>query len=92
LLVAGTLRAEVTLAAANLIWLVLLFGGGIAIPLAKFGNTAREIVQYLPSAALSDGLHAVLVRGAGVPTRDLLTLVVWSAVALPAAIRWFRWE
>jgi ABC-2 type transport system permease protein len=92
LLVAGTLRAEVTLAAANLIWLVLLFGGGIAIPLAKFGNTAREILQYLPSAALSDGLHAVLVHGAAVPTRDLLTLVVWSAVALPAAIRWFRWE
>jgi len=28
LLAAGTLRAEVTLAAANLIWLVLLFAGG----------------------------------------------------------------
>jgi ABC-2 type transport system permease protein len=92
LLVAGTLRAEVTLAAANLIWLVLLFGGGIAIPLAKFGGAARDVLQYLPSAALSDGLHAVLVSGAAVPTRDLLTLLVWSAVALPAAVRWFRWE
>ena len=29
------LRAEVTLAAANLIWLVLLFAGGIAIPLSQ---------------------------------------------------------
>jgi ABC-2 type transport system permease protein len=92
LLVAGTLRAEVTLAAANLIWLVLLFGGGIAIPLTKFGTTAREVLQYLPSAALSDGLHAVLVRGAAVPARDMLTLLVWGAVALPAAVRWFRWE
>jgi len=92
LLVAGTLRAEVTLAAANLIWLVLLFGGGIAMPLAKFGNTAREVLQYLPSAALSDGLHAVLVHDAAVPVRDVLTLLVWSALALPAAVHWFRWE
>jgi ABC-2 type transport system permease protein len=92
LLVAGTLRAEVTLAAANLIWLVLLFGGGIAIPLAKFGSPARDILQYLPSAALAEGLHAVLVHGAAIPGRDVLTLLVWTAVALPAAIRWFRWE
>jgi ABC-2 type transport system permease protein len=92
LLVAGTLRAEVTLAAANLIWLILLFAGGIAIPLAKFGGTARDVLQYLPSAALSDGLHAVLQHGQGVPARDLITLLVWAAVALPAAARWFRWE
>jgi ABC-2 type transport system permease protein len=92
LLVAGTLRAEVTLAAANLIWLVLLFAGGIAIPLSKYGTAARDVLQYLPSAALSDGLHAVLQHGNGVPVRDLLTLLVWSAVALPAAARWFRWE
>jgi ABC-2 type transport system permease protein len=92
LLVAGTLRAEVTLAAANLIWLILLFAGGIAIPLAKFGGTASDVLRYLPSAALSDGLHAVLQHGQGVPVRDLLTLLVWAAVALPAAARWFRWE
>ncbi|MDT4903699.1 MAG: type transport system permease protein [Pseudonocardiales bacterium] len=92
LLVAGTLRAEVTLAAANLIWLVLLFAGGIAIPLDKYGIAAHDILQFLPSAALSEGLHAVLQGGAGLPVRDTLTLLVWAAVALPAAARWFRWE
>jgi ABC-2 type transport system permease protein len=92
LLVAGTLRAEVTLAAANLIWLVLLFAGGIAVPLSKYGGTARDVLQYLPSAALSDGLHAVLQHGAGLPLRETLTLLVWAAVAVPAAARWFRWE
>jgi ABC-2 type transport system permease protein len=92
LLVAGTLRAEVTLAAANLVWLVLLFAGGIAIPLSKYGGVARDVLQYLPSAALSDGLHDVLQHGHGLPLRETLTLLVWAAVALPAAARWFRWE
>lgn len=92
LLVAGTLRAEVTLAAANLIWLILLFAGGIAIPLTRYPDSAREVLQYLPSAALSDGLHQVLQDGRGVPIRALLTLLAWAAVALPAAARWFRWE
>jgi ABC-2 type transport system permease protein len=91
LLVAGTLRAEVTLAAANLIWLVLLFAGGIALPLDKFGTTGQDVLRYLPSAALSDGLHAVLQHGSALPVRDLLTLLVWSALAVPAAARWFRW-
>jgi ABC-2 type transport system permease protein len=92
LLVAGTLRAEVTLAAANLIWLVLLFAGGIAIPLSKYPSAARDVLQYLPSAALSDGLHQVLQHAAGFPVKALVTLLVWAAVALPAAARWFRWE
>jgi ABC-2 type transport system permease protein len=92
LLVAGTLRAEVTLAAANLIWLVLLFAGGIAIPLDKYPSGVADVLQYLPSAALSDGLHAVLQDGRAVPLHCLLTLVVWCVVALPAAARWFRWE
>lgn len=91
LLLAGTLRAEATLAAANLIWLVLLFAGGIAIPLERYG-AAKDVLQYLPSAALSDGLHAVLQHGEAVPVSDLLTLLVWAGIALPAAARWFRWE
>ncbi len=92
LLVAGTLRAEVTLAAANLAWLVLLFLGGIAIPLSRYPTGLADVLRYLPSAALSDGLHQVLQHGHAVALRPLLTLLVWAALALPAAARWFRWE
>ena len=92
LLLAGTVRAEVTLAAANLVWLVLLFAGGIAIPLSRYPDAAANLLQWLPSAALSDGLHQVLEHSAGLPVRPALTLLVWAAVALPAAARWFRWE
>ena len=52
----------------------------------------RDVLQFLPSAALSDGLHAVLLHGQGVPIREALTLLVWAALAVPAAARWFRWE
>jgi ABC-2 type transport system permease protein len=92
LLVAGTLRAEITLAVANLVWLILLFAGGIAIPLDKYPHAVAQVLQYLPSAALSNGLHRVLQDGAAVPVHDLVTLAVWAALALPAAARWFRWE
>ncbi len=92
LLLAGTLRAEVTLAASNLVWLVLLFAGGIAIPLDKYPHAVAQVLQFLPSAALSDGLHRVLLNGAAVPLHDVATLIVWGALAMLGAARWFRWE
>lgn len=92
LLVAGTLRAEVTLAFANLVWLVLLFAGGIAIPLSKYPDGVADVLQYLPSAALSNGLHTVLQHDGHSLWGPIVTLLVWAALALPAAARWFRWE
>jgi ABC-2 type transport system permease protein len=90
-LVAGTLRAEVTLAAANLVWLALLFGGGIAIPLDRYPSWFADAARVLPSAALSDGLRQAFQLGV-LSARDGLTLLVWAALAVPAAARWFRWE
>ena len=59
LLLAGTMRAEATLALANLVYLVLLGIGGIIFPLTKFPAAARPVLTLLPSGALSDGLHRV---------------------------------
>ena len=92
LLLAGTLRAEATLAVANLIYLILLGVGGIIFPLTKFPDGARPVLTLLPSGALSDGLRSVLQHGAGAPVRDLAVLVVWAAAAIALAARTFRWE
>ncbi|MCW2527603.1 MAG: transporter [Pseudonocardiales bacterium] len=92
LLLAGTLRAEVTLAAANLVWLILLFCGGIAVPMSKFPRGVADVLQFVPSAALSDGLHQVLQGGHALPWKPVLILLAWAALALPAAARWFKWE
>ncbi len=92
LLLAGTLRAEATLAAANLIYLVMLGIGGVVFPLTKFPAGARPLLRLLPSGALSDGLRSMLQLGGGLPARDLLVLAVWAVVGIGFAVRTFRWE
>ena len=92
MLMAGTLRAEATLAAANLVYLVLLGIGGVVFPLTKFPASVRPALRLLPSGAMSDGLRAVLRYGAGWPARDLLVLAAWAVVGLVIAARTFRWE
>jgi ABC-2 type transport system permease protein len=92
LLLAGTLRAEATLAAANLVYLVLLGVGGVIFPLSKFPAGARPVLRLLPSGALSDGLHSVLQQAGGLPVRDLVVLLVWAVIAIGVTARVFRWE
>jgi ABC-2 type transport system permease protein len=92
LLMAGTLRAEATLAAANLVYLVLLGVGGVLFPLAKFPPGARGPLRLLPSGALSDGLHHVLQHAGGFPAADVAVLAVWAAAAIWLAARTFKWE
>ncbi len=91
LLLGGILRGLTTLAAANLVWFVLLLLGGVVFPLSQFGGVAA-VLQVLPTAALSDGLRAVLQAGAPLPGRDVLALAVCAVLALVAASRTFRWE
>ncbi|MFD8569913.1 ABC transporter permease [Streptomyces sp. NPDC057694] len=92
LLMAGTLKAEATLAAANLVFLLLLVGGGVIVPLDKFPDAAQSVLGLLPISALSDGLRDVLKDGASMPWGDLGILAVWAVVGLGAAGRFFRWE
>jgi ABC-2 type transport system permease protein len=92
LLMAGTLKAEATLAAANLVFLLLLVSGGVMIPLDKFSQSTQDVLSLLPITALSDGLRDVLQHGAGMPWGDLGILAVWAVAGLALAGRFFRWE
>ncbi|MEX0174243.1 ABC transporter permease [Streptomyces sp. LMG1-1-1.1] len=92
LLMAGTLKAEATLAAANLVFLLLLVGGGVIVPLDRFPEPARSVLELLPISALSDGLRDVLQNGAAMPWGDALVLAVWAVLGLGAAAKFFRWE
>lgn len=92
LLMAGTLRAEVTLAAANLVWVLLLLGGGVIVPLDRFPDRVASVLQVLPITALSDGLRAVLLDGAGLPWAELAILLAWAAGAIALAATTFRWS
>ena len=92
LLMAGTLRAEVTLAAANGLYLALLLVGGMVFPLSKLPGPLRSVARALPAAALSDALHGTLTAASHVPARAWIVLAVWAALAPVAAGLTFRWE
>jgi ABC-2 type transport system permease protein len=92
LLMAGTLRAETTLAAANLVYILLLGLGGVVFPLTKFPAAARPILELLPTGALSTGLRNVLQHGAAFPAGNTITLAVWALIAITLAARMFRWD
>ncbi len=89
LTLAGRLRAELTLALANLIYVVLLAGGGLVVPLDRYPDVLQPVIMVLPTAALGEGLRAAASGVAlGWP---LLVLVIWGGVAAVLAWRGFRW-
>jgi ABC-2 type transport system permease protein len=92
LLLAGTLRAEATLAGANLIYVVLLGIGGVMFPLTKFPAGARPVLEALPTGALSTGLRDVLANGHVFPGGEVLALAVWAVLGIGLATRFFKWE
>lgn len=92
LLMAGTLRAEATLAGANLVYLILLGCGGVVFPLAVFPDSVEPMLRLLPITALTGGLRSALGDGGGLPLGPVLVLVVWAALSLGLASRTFRWE
>ncbi len=91
LLMAGSLPALTTLAAANGLYLLLLLIGGMVIPLTKLPTGLRTLARWLPAGALSDVLHGGL-RGAGTSGQAWVVLVVWAVATPVAAAATFRWE
>ncbi len=92
LLLAGTLPALTTLAAANGLYVVLLLMGGMVFPLDRLPGPMRAVADLLPAAALSEALTAALTSPSGVPARPGLVLLAWAVIGPLLAARTFRWE
>lgn len=89
LLLAGRLRAEVTLGIANLIYVVLLAGGALIVPLNRYPLVLQHVLPTLPTAALGEGLRSAAVGHVlGWP---FAVLLIWLLAAALAAGKSFRW-
>ena len=89
LLLAGRLRAESVLGLANLIYVILLIGGALIIPLARYPAALRPVIEALPTAALGEGLRAA--AHGHVLGWPVLVLLAWLVAAGLAAWKGFRW-
>jgi ABC-2 type transport system permease protein len=92
LAMAGSLRAEATLACANGLYLAFLLLSDAVLPLDHLPPVLQDLAHVLPAAALTDALRAGLTAGAAFPGSDIAVLAVWSVVMLFVAMRTFKWE
>jgi ABC-2 type transport system permease protein len=91
LLIAGTLRAEATLAVANLVYVLLLVGGGLLVPLSRYPAASRHLLELLPSGALGQGLRDTFA-GQGPGAFSIVVLIVWAVCCGLGVSRTFKWE
>ena len=92
LLLAGTLRAEATLAVANGLFLAFLLLGGIVLPVERLPGAVGAVAAVLPAAPLAELMRIALGVSVADPLAPALILGASAAAALLATIRFFRWE
>ncbi|MBO1754122.1 ABC transporter permease [Allobranchiibius sp. CTAmp26] len=92
LALAGVLRAEATLAVANLIWVLLAAFGGLLVPTDRLPGGLGSVVRLLPSGALGDGMRAALTGHDTSLVGPVLVLLVWGAIGSALVARFFRWS
>ncbi|WP_257477527.1 ABC transporter permease [Acidipropionibacterium jensenii] len=88
LALSGSLKAEATLALANVIYLAGL-GLGVMWPLKDYPGGLQAVVAVLPTTALGESLRA---WGAGVTLWwPVLSLALWTVVLALISRKVFRW-
>lgn len=88
LLLGGTLRAEIVLAVANLLWFVFAGLGALTLDGGTIPSAARWVARLTPSGALTEALSQALTMS--VDWFGLAVLAVWGALSALCALRWFR--
>ena len=63
----------------------------VARELLHGGLGAGDLLAWLPSAALGEGMRTSLLDGA-LPGTELLVLALWAGGAILVTSRTFRWE
>ncbi|MDP9482738.1 MAG: ABC transporter permease [Chloroflexota bacterium] len=91
LAIAGTLRPELTLVVANVLFLAVLAIGGVLVPVADLPEPLATFARVLPPAALTEAIRIAL-GGAGDGAGPLALLAAWAAAAVLLAVRTFRWD
>ena len=94
LLLAGTLRAEATLALANGLFLGFLMLGGIVLPIDHLPAFLQPVAAVLPATALADVLRIALDTGLAPASAagPLALLGAWALAAAGLAVARFRWD
>jgi ABC-2 type transport system permease protein len=90
LLLGGTLRAEIVLAVANLLWFVFAGFGALTIEGDMVSRTVRSVARLTPSGALTSALSQAM--NPSVDWFGIAVLAAWGLVASLCALRWFRFS
>lgn len=88
LLLGGTLRAEIVLAVANLMWFVFAGFGALTLETEMIPAGVRWASRLTPSGALTEALSQAMSMS--VDWFGIVVLAAWGAIAALAALRWFR--
>ena len=88
LLLGGTLRAEIVLAVANLLWFVFAGLGALTVESGMIPTGVKWAARLTPSGALTEALSRAMALS--VDWFGVIVLAVWGALAALAARRWFR--
>lgn len=88
LLLGGTLKAEIVLAVANLMWFVFAGLGALTVEGSVVPQAVQWVARLTPSGALTEALTRAMTLS--VDWFGLAVLAIWGVVAAVCAQRWFR--
>ena len=90
LLLGGTLRAEIVLAVANLLWFVFAGLGALTVHTDMFAAPVKWAARLTPAGALTEALSQAM--SVSVDWFGVAVLAAWGVLAALAALRWFRFS
>jgi ABC-2 type transport system permease protein len=88
LLLGGTLRAEIVLALANLLWFVFAGFGALTVESSTVPGAMAWVARLTPSGALTESLSRATV--VSFDWFGIVVLMIWGVLSAAAAVRWFR--